>query len=162
MQVIKRLLYISCLFAPSLGFSQSTLLPQGYKHQALMDRLEIRFRDSAMSFQGFKPFDRKSWVGVLERLDSTAYFSKVDAHNIQSALLNNAEWVTGSTEGFNSKKPVWNTFYKSKADFLQVNVKDFSALTPFFSSSWGKSREPMKKSFRIPKAPGYVDSLPKR
>lgn len=149
MQVIKRLLYISCLFTPMLGFSQSTLLPQGYKHQALMDRLEIRFRDSAMSFQGFKPFDRKSWVGVLERLDSTASFSKVDAHNIQSALMNNAEWVTGSTGGFNSKKPVWNTFYKTKADFLQVNVKDFFlSINPVFQFQLGKESGTDEKIFQ--------------
>lgn len=60
--------------------------------------------------------------------------------------------ATGSTDRFNSKKPVWNTFYKSKADFLQVNVKDFflSVNPTFFSSSWEKSRELTKRSFRIP------------
>ena len=100
MQVIKRLLYISCLLIPGMGFSQSTLLPQGYKHQALMDRLEIRFRDSAISFQNLKPFDRKSWVDILERIDPAEQLSKVDEYNVQDALMNNAEWVTGSKEEF--------------------------------------------------------------
>src|SRR6478735_7154410 len=110
MQVIKRLLYILSLLIPVVGFSQSTLLPQGYKHQQLMDRLEIRFRASALSFQKFKPFDRKSWVSSLERIDTAAQFSRVDAFNIQSALMNNSEWVTGSKETFNSRKPILKVF----------------------------------------------------
>ena len=40
--------------------------------------------------------------------------------------MNNSEWVTGSdTSDFYSKKNFWNTFYKTKANFLEVNEKDF-------------------------------------
>ncbi|MBZ5858200.1 hypothetical protein [Flavihumibacter profundi] len=149
MQVIKRLLYILSLLVPVVGFSQSTLLPQGYKHQPLMDRLEIRFRDSAMSFQNLKPFDRKSWVGVLERLDTTAVFSKADAHNINSALMNNSEWVTGSKESFQSRKPFLKTLYITKTDLVHVDVKDFFlTVNPVFQFMVGKESGTDEKMFQ--------------
>lgn len=124
MQVIKRLLYTACLCFPVLGFSQSTLLPQGYKHQSLMDRMEIMHRDSALSFQHLKPFDRKGWVQFLETIP-VENLSKVDAYNLHSALMNNSEWVTGDKSSFQSKKSIFKTFYKQQSDFALVDVKDF-------------------------------------
>jgi hypothetical protein len=142
MQVIKRLLYCFCLLVPIVSFSQSTLLPQGYKHQQLMDRLEIRFRDSVLSFQHLRPFDRKGWVGALERMDSTAEFSSVDSYNIHDALMNNYEWVTGPKESFNSKKPWFKTFYKIKSDFALVDTKDFFlSVNPVFQFQLSKESD---------------------
>lgn len=132
MQVIKRLLFAACLCTPFLGNSQSTLLPQGYKHQALMDRMEIKYRDSALSFQHLKPFDRKGWVALLEAIPESE-LSPIDRYQRQSALMNNREWVTGSTESFNSKRPILKTFYTSKTDFALVDVKDFFlSINPVF------------------------------
>jgi hypothetical protein len=163
MQVIKRLLYICCLSVPMAAFSQTTLLPQGNKHQPLMDRLEIRFRDSALSFQSVKPFDRKTWVGVLERLDSTANYSRVDAHNIQSALMNNAEWVTGSTASFISRKPVLKSFYKQKADFLQVAAKDFFlSVNPVVQFQLGKESGTTEKIFQNTKGARFRGLIAKK
>ncbi len=139
MQGIKRLLFALVLICPVLVFSQSTLLPQGYKHQWLMDRMEIRFRDSALSFQHLKPFDRKGWVGALERVDSTESFSRVDAYNIQDALMNNYEWVTGSRESFSSRKPFLKVFYPVKSDLILVDKKDFFfSVNPVFQFQLGK------------------------
>ena len=40
--------------------------------------------------------------------------------------MNNSEWVTGTdTSDFYSKKRLWNTFYKTKANLFEVNEKDF-------------------------------------
>ncbi|GAO44991.1 hypothetical protein FPE01S_04_02340 [Flavihumibacter petaseus NBRC 106054] len=104
-----------------------------------MDRLEIRFRDSALSFQHIKPYDRKGWVAALERIDSTAPMNKVDAYNIQDALMNNYEWVTGPKDAFNSRKPWVKTFYKVKSDFLLVDTKDFFlSVNPVFQFQAGK------------------------
>jgi len=45
--------------------------------------------------------------------------------------MNNSEWVTGSKDSFKSNHPLWNTFYKTKANFFEVNEKDFfMALNP--------------------------------
>lgn len=132
MQVIKRLLYTACLCSPILSFSQSTLLPQGYKHQPLMDRMEIKYRDSALSFQHMKPFDRRGWVRFLESVP-TEELSKVDAHNLHSALMNNSEWVTGDKSSFQSKKAIFKTFYTQPSDFALVDVKDFFlSINPVF------------------------------
>jgi hypothetical protein len=124
MQVIKRLLYTACLSFPVVGFTQSTLLPQGYKHQPLMDRLEIMYRDSALSLQHIKPYDRKGWVKFLETIPEEE-LSRVDAFNRRSALINNLEWVSGDKTGFLSKKPVLKSFYQYPADFALVDTKDF-------------------------------------
>ena len=43
----------------------------------------------------------------------------------QSLLMNNSEWVSGNQESFLSKHPIWNTIYKTQANFLEVNEKDF-------------------------------------
>lgn len=134
MQVIKRLLYVPFLLLPSLLFSQSTLLPQGYKHQWLMDRLEIRFRDSALSFQNMKPFDRRGWVDAIESIDPAETMSKVDEYNIQNALMNNLEWVTGEKDNFYSKRPVLKTFYKVKSDLGLVDTENFFlSINPVFN-----------------------------
>ena len=147
MQVIKRLLYTACLMMPSMLMAQSTLLPQGYKHQQLMDRLEIRFRDSALSFQHLKPFDRRGWVAALESVDTTA-LGAVDAFNLQNALMNNQEWVTGSKDGFISRRPWFNTFYKTRADFALVDEKDFFlSINPVIQQQQSKESDTEERVF---------------
>ena len=55
----------------------------------------------------------------------------VDEYNLQSLLMNNSEWVTTPKEDFMSKKPVLKSFYKTKANFFEVNNKDiFLAINP--------------------------------
>jgi hypothetical protein len=136
MQFIKttaRLLII--LGMPALSYAQSTFLPQGSKFEHFLDRMEIlQQRDAELNITTDKPISRRSAVRISELADSMYKFypyddiyhiSKVDRQNLQSLLLNNAEWVTGSKDSFQSKKPWWNTFYKDKANFFQVNEKDF-------------------------------------
>jgi hypothetical protein len=136
MQFIKttaRLLII--LGMPFLSYAQSTFLPQGSKFEHFLDRMEIlQQRDAELNITTDKPVSRRSAVRISELADSMYKFypyddiyhtSKVDRQNLQSLLLNNTEWVTGSKDSFQSKKPWWNTFYKDKANFFQVNEKDF-------------------------------------
>ena len=51
--------------------------------------------------------------------------SSADRYNIRHLLMNNTEWVKGDQSDFQSKRSLWKTVYKNKADFLQVNEKDF-------------------------------------
>ncbi len=123
------------MFGPFYSIAQSTNLPQGSKHFHFLDRLEILMQDNpALNFSGQKPFSRKDAVMAAETADSTdeqkpaGHFqrlSKVDKYNLQSLLMNNSEWVSGDKSGFLSRRPVWNTFYTTKADLLSVNEKDF-------------------------------------
>lgn len=57
--------------------------------------------------------------------------SPVDEYNLLSLLMNNSEWVKGDKSLFESRRPLWNTFYRTKANFFEVNEKDFFlALNP--------------------------------
>ena len=72
---------------------------------------------------------RRSTVNAALFLDSVNTLqnnlSASDRYNLTSILMNNREWVTEDRERYNSKKSIWNTFYKSKANLLEVNEPDF-------------------------------------
>lgn len=136
MQFIKTVARLAIIILlPIAGFAQSTYLPQGSKYEHFLDRMGILLQDNAdLNVYTPKPLTRKVAVQVAELADSLHRFypyddyyhlSKVDQAMLQSLLMNNSEWVTGSKDSFNSKHPIWNTIYKSKADFLQVQGKDF-------------------------------------
>ena len=58
--------------------------------------------------------------------DGEAYhLGKTDQATFHSLLMNNSEWVSGSQESFLSKHPIWNTIYKTKANFLADKRKRF-------------------------------------
>ena len=129
--IIKTVVPLSFLFFPFLLFSQSTYLPQGNKHQAFLNRLEILLQtNDDLNLATVKPLSRKFAVRVAEYADSVQKASgnlltPVDEYNLRSLLMNNSEWVKGDTSDFASKKSIWNIFYKRKANFLEVNEKDF-------------------------------------
>jgi len=129
MQFIKTLLLSASFLFPLVIKAQSTLLPQGYKHQSLMDRLEIKLRDSALQFQQLKPYSRRDWVKLLERTltneTGMTTLSAVDQANMRSALMNNYEWVQGDRSTLQSKKKFLKTFYPIPSDFVMVDEKDF-------------------------------------
>ena len=118
---------------PCIGFSQSTYIPFGSKEYQLIDRLEIKMgKDTILNFSGVKPFSRKQLVTAIEMINSqdsadpaSTHLTKVDRYNIQGALMDNSEWVTGDKSGFASRKPFLNIFFKNKAHFFEVDQKDF-------------------------------------
>jgi hypothetical protein len=135
-QFIKTLVRLFIIFLfPIFSFAQSTFLPQGDKSDHFMERLEILLQtNSELNVFTPKPLSRKMIVGVAESADSLSkanpydYFyrlSATDRQNLQELLMNNSEWVTGSHESFASKKPWFETFYKTKSNFITVNEKDF-------------------------------------
>jgi hypothetical protein len=129
--IIKTIVPSLFLLFPCFSIAQSTYLPQGNKHQPLLNRLEILLqRNNDLNVGTIKPLSRKTAVQVAEYADSlhkagAIHLSKVDEYNLQSLLMNNSEWVTGDKSGFASKKSLWNTFYKTKANLLEVDVPDF-------------------------------------
>lgn len=135
-QFIKTILSYSIflLFVFS-GLAQSTYLPQGSKSDHFLERLEILLQtDPDLNVFTAKPLSRKIAVEAAERADSLNKFypydyvyklSKTDEYNLHSLLMDNSEWVTSSKEDFKSKHPLWNTIYKTKSNFLEVNEKDF-------------------------------------
>src|ERR1044072_3185347 len=130
--IIKTIVPLLFLLIPFGVVAQSTYLPQGNKHQTLLNRLEILLQtNDDLNLNTVKPFSRKIAVRIAESADSIQkangnLLSKIDEYNLRSLLMNNSEWVTGTdTSDFYSKKSLWNTFYKTKANLLEVNVKDF-------------------------------------
>src|SRR5690242_2791181 len=121
--IIKNLRVSLILLLPFTVFSQSTYLPQSNKHSQLLDRLEIKFAGNAdLNLSTAKPFSRKVAVSVAEDADTSAAISlsAVDRNNLQSLLMNNSEWVKGDKTSFASRKSLWNTFYKTKANLFEV------------------------------------------
>lgn len=135
-QFIKTILRLSIiLFIPAFSFSQSTFLPQDSKSDHFLERMEILLQSNPeLNISTVKPLSRKIAVGVAELSDSLHKFypydyyyrlSKIDQYNLNDLLMNNIEWVSGNKDSFLSKKPLFNTFYKHKSNFYEVNEKDF-------------------------------------
>lgn len=144
MQIIKSFFKVLLFVFPVAVFGQSTYLNQGAKEYQFIDRLEIKQQTNTnLNFSTLKPFSRKAIIEQAEFLDSARQgykdstgvdmykdwtdlnLSRVDEHNMRSLMMNNSEWVTGNKDDFASKKPLFNTFYKTKANFIEVNNKDF-------------------------------------
>ena len=144
MQFIIKILRVSLiLLLPFTVFSQSVYLPQGHKHAQFLDRLEIKLaHDADLNLSTAKPLSRRLAVRMAERADTSSIISlsNVDRYNLQNLLMNNAEWVTGDKSSFSSRRSLWNTFYKSKANLFEVEQKDFFlVVNPVFQfQQWGE------------------------
>ncbi len=144
MQIIKSFIKLLVFILPMGVFAQSTYLNQGSKDYHFIERLEIKQQTNThLNFSTLKPFNRKYIVQETEFLDSARMGYKdsmgvdkyrawtdldltpVDEYNMRSLLMNNSEWVTVPREDFLSKKPVLKSLYKTKANMLEVNNKDF-------------------------------------
>jgi hypothetical protein len=129
MQIIKTIVRLLFFILPLSAIAQSTYFQQGSKENILLERLEIKAgKDTVLNFSFIKPFNRKWWVSRLELFgnDSSGMnLSRVDQYNMQRSLMNNMEWVTGDKSVLASKKDLWNTFYKTPADLVQVDQPDF-------------------------------------
>ena len=138
MQYKKTTLSWLIFIIPVFSFCQSVTLPQGAKENWLINRMDIKLmNDSLLGFTSTKPALRRTMVAGIERFYPSSdsllatipnyidRFTPVDRQNMHDALMNSSEWVTGSLETFQSKKPLLGVFYKTKGDFFQVNQKDF-------------------------------------
>ncbi|MEO9003712.1 MAG: hypothetical protein ABI288_03195 [Ginsengibacter sp.] len=131
MKKIKIFFTILVFFCPILTFAQTTFIQEGSKAYDFMDRFEIKQQiNPDLNFSVLKPYSRKALVPVIQLADSLSHanpgnLTSIDQYNLHSFLMDNSEWVTGSKEDFLSKKPIWNTFYVTKPNLLEVNAKDF-------------------------------------
>jgi hypothetical protein len=127
---------LSCLSLLSTsGSAQSTFLPQGSKFDHFLERMEIlQQTDPDLNVATAKPLSRRMAVRVAQMADSLEKFypyddfyplSRVDRRALASLLMNNSEWVNGNKDSFLSKRPWLNAFYKTKANFYEVDEKDF-------------------------------------
>lgn len=144
MQIIKSFFKVFLFVFPVAASGQSTYLNQGAKEYQFIDRLEIKQQTNTnLNFSTLKPFSRKAIIEQAEFLDSARLgyrdstgvdkyrqwtdlnLTKVDEYNMRSLLMNNSEWVKGNRDDFASRKAIFNSFYKTKSNFIEVNNKDF-------------------------------------
>lgn len=144
MRKLISLLIPALLLTTESLLAQTTYLPEGNKAYPLLERLEIKQgKNSNLNFSSTKPFSRRSAVQEARYADSLYRMgelplTEVDRYNIQSLYLNNMEWVPEPDASFESKHPVWNTFYKTPAHLFYVNEKDFFlAIDPVLSFQYG-------------------------
>jgi Capsule assembly protein Wzi len=151
MQIIKSFIKLLVFIFPGFAIAQSTYLNQSAKEYHFVDRLEIKQQTNTdLNFSTIRPFNRKAIVRQAEFLDSARMgyadtitgidkykewtdldLTSVDEYNLRSLLMNNSEWVSGPREDFMAKKPFLKSFYKTKANFLEVNNKDlFLVINP--------------------------------
>lgn len=132
MQIIKIVRTLAFLLLPFASFSQSSYLPLGSKDYKLLDRLEIKTGNANLNYSTIKPYNRRLVTKEVEDIDSlmsagdtaSLNLTAIDKYNIQSFLMNNSEWSKPG-DSYNSKKPIFNTFYKTKGNLYEVNTNDF-------------------------------------
>jgi hypothetical protein len=111
----------------------------------LLDRLETKSgRLSDRLFLNGSPVSRKDVVEFFQYkkvvssdkvVVSHIAGSLIDGYTIRHAVSINSEWTEDQAGAISIKKPWFNTFYKSQANFYEVNTKDFFlALNPVMSA----------------------------
>jgi hypothetical protein len=132
LQFIAKIVGAFLLFGlPYPASAQSLYLPQGTRHATLLDRLEIKMQtNGTLNVSAVKPTSRKLAAEAALAGDSLAgtgeiNLSRTDRYNLETLLSDNSEWVNGDRSYMLSRKSIWNTIYKTKANFLEVNEKDF-------------------------------------
>ncbi|HEY5390496.1 MAG TPA: hypothetical protein VIJ57_00170, partial [Hanamia sp.] len=133
MQIIKSVIIAAVFFYPISIFAQTTYIPEGSKEYNILDRIEIKEgNNNDLNFSTLKPYSRRSVVQEGQLIDSLnaqpgskIHLTDIDKYNLNSVYMDNSEWYNGSKESFLSKKSLWNTFYVTKPNLLEVNTKDF-------------------------------------
>ncbi len=160
MQIMKCFIRLAVFLCPVFASAQSTYIPLGSKAYDFIERMEIKLQQNRnLNFSTVKPYSRKAIVKEVEYLDSTRMtptdsamgFNKygdrsdliltpVDEYNLRSLLMNNIEWVQTPRPEFESANPFFKNFYKTKANFLEVNNKDlFLVINPILNLQFGAS-----------------------
>lgn len=108
---------------------QSTNIPLNTWSYHLIDRYQIRLESPADNYStADRPYTRKTSVQVADTaLITLDDLSEVDRFNLEYLKNDSWEWVGGSLDSSghgDADKPVLNTFYRKKSDFLHVSTKD--------------------------------------
>lgn len=143
---------LALLVAHSTLYGQSSYLPFGEPEYHLLDRLETKSGQlSEKLFLNTQPLRREQAVAYLlqympyqyegEAVIPNQTSNALDLYNIRQAIGISQEWAPYKEAEMLSKKPWFNTFYKSKANFFEVNNKDFFlAVNPVISAQYMREK----------------------
>ena len=160
MQIIKSFIKLIVFVCPFSAAAQSTYLTPGSKEYHFIERLEIKQqKNTNLNFSSLKPFSRKAIVTEANFIDSiwrvardsagverymqwaNMDLTKMDEYNMRSLFMNNSEWA-GQKDYAVSKHPIFKTFYTTKPNLLEVNVKDFFlVINPVLQFQYGKETD---------------------
>lgn len=93
----------------------------------LLERYEIKSGSLSNEINtDIRTYNRTHLVQFFERLDTsnTLYLSGIDRHNFAYIFKDNNELLQNH-DIIESKKPLFKHFYKTPANFFEVNTKDF-------------------------------------
>lgn len=100
-----------------VGYSQGTNAPLNKDYYHLIDRLEIKSGEMAPGHHSaVKPYSRTAIGAFLDSTISIDMNSSADKFN--QLYLGNDNWEWTETDDNVNPKPIWNTIYKYKSDFL--------------------------------------------
>ena len=127
MQSIKTILTISLLLFWYIVNAQTSYTPLGHKEYNLLDRLDIKTKQTAFGASYLKPSNTRLLVKEVEIIDSlqrnnnriAGSLSKVDRYNITRFLMTHKEY-TASSSSFNNKKTSFNVFEINKPKFFMT------------------------------------------
>lgn len=105
------------------GRAQSTFVPLNDDYYHLIDRYEIRSGKLSDSFHSsVKPFQRTAVINLVDSVmaDRKIALSDQDFHNFQYLRNDSWEFVKGPTP--DSRKQLWNRFYKKPSDFYYSQI----------------------------------------
>ena len=144
----KKNLLFCLFFAPLFSFAQGVAYP--LSNEAVyhtMDRFEILHGNPGYIYSAQKTFTRGDVTRYAQYLDTTAnvHLSDLDKKDIQYIYNDNNDWLVQSGEATTlagkkeplvgqltppqyqqNRKPLLKTFYKTPANFWEVNAKNFS------------------------------------
>ncbi len=153
MQFKQTLVRLFLFLCPIATFSQSTYLAQGAKENILAERFEILGqKDSILNFSKTRNLNRKQLIAGLQEFKKNHAdykFSKTEEYNLQSAYLNNIEYLAESHRlSFKSKKPIAKNFYTTAANLYEVHVKDFDlVINPVIQFQYIKEQDNTENLF---------------
>lgn len=122
----KTLLSLFFFFLLQSAMGQTSFLPLNSPAETILQRYAIKTATmSAANFEDIRPYKRDALAAMLLIMDSGNNFvSNVDRFNLSYLQSNNLP--LSSNRNFDSNKPVLRHFYKSKANFYQVNEPNFN------------------------------------
>lgn len=146
---------ILCIISTQV-LSQSDRVQPGNKQYDFLDRMDIKLQnDSILSFSTIKPYNRKMYTERVEWLDSLVKsgaapvdLSGTDRYNMNSLLMNNAEWTKDNGASFRREKPFLKYFFKTDAHLYESYSKDFNIIVdPVLNLQVGSSSKVENRIF---------------
>lgn len=139
--------WLVIIAASAAAQSTNATLNEDYYHW--LDRYEVKSgRVLTELFTTIKPYKRSWIVGYVDSLEAKdhVFTSPADKFNYEYFRNDSWEWSRATTS--DSKRPVWNTFYKKKSDFYNVDIPDFDLhVSPVLYAGLGYDTQRGGKTF---------------